>query len=156
MPIPTPHDRYDPTVTTWSLWGESKTRATLKVRQLPSDRCRRKYVRASACSLCMCSILAYRFSCGSDSHIHGSYLSACMVKIHLVGQCLHRPIGCNFYRRHHMKFWHYYCLKSPLCLIGYVFGTQDMAFLWVAVLSAFCIPLFAYLEENQWRNFFMC
>jgi hypothetical protein len=48
-----------------------------------------------------------------------------------------------------MKFWHYYCLKSPLCLIGYVFGTQDMAFLWVAVLSALCIPLFAYLEENQ-------
>jgi len=47
-----------------------------------------------------------------------------------------------------MKFWHYYCIKSPLCLIGYLFGTQDPAFLWVAVLSALCIPLFAYLENE--------
>jgi hypothetical protein len=48
-----------------------------------------------------------------------------------------------------MKFWHYYCLKTPLLLIGYVFGTHDMAFLYAATLSALAIPLFAYLENED-------
>jgi hypothetical protein len=45
-----------------------------------------------------------------------------------------------------MKFAHYYCLKSPLMLVAYLFGTQDPAFLIVAVLSALAIPIFFYLE----------
>jgi hypothetical protein len=46
-----------------------------------------------------------------------------------------------------MKIWHFYCIKSPLLLVGYLFGTQDPAFLIVALLSALAIPLFAYFGE---------
>ena len=46
-----------------------------------------------------------------------------------------------------MKIWHFYCIKSPLLLIAYLFGTQDPAFLIVALLSALAIPLFAYYNE---------
>jgi len=54
-------------------------------------------------------------------------------------QCIHKE--------NTMKFWHYYCIKSPLLLVGYLFGTQDPAFLFAAVLSALAIPLFAYCNE---------
>lgn len=46
-----------------------------------------------------------------------------------------------------MKFAHYYCLKAPLMLVAYLFGTQDPAFLIVAGLSALAAPLFFYVEQ---------
>ena len=46
-----------------------------------------------------------------------------------------------------MKFWHFYIIKSPLLLIGYVLGTHDVAFLYAAIGSLAAIPLFAYLEQ---------
>lgn len=46
-----------------------------------------------------------------------------------------------------MKFWHYYIAKAPLLLIGYIFGTHDVAFLYAAIGSLAAIPLFAYLEQ---------
>ena len=45
-----------------------------------------------------------------------------------------------------MKFAHYYCLKSPLMLVAYIWGTQDPAFLIAAGLSALAAPLFFYVE----------
>ena len=45
-----------------------------------------------------------------------------------------------------MKIYHFYMVKAPLCLIGYLAG-HDMTFLVVAALSALCIPLFAYFNE---------
>jgi len=46
-----------------------------------------------------------------------------------------------------MKFAHYYCLKAPLMLVAYLFGTHDPAFLIVAALSALAAPLFFYVER---------
>ena len=45
-----------------------------------------------------------------------------------------------------MKFAHFYCIKAPLMLVAYLFGTHDPAFLIVAGLSALAIPIFFYLE----------
>ena len=46
-----------------------------------------------------------------------------------------------------MKFWHFYTIKTPLLLIGYVLGTHDVAFLYAAIGSLVALPLFAYLEQ---------
>jgi len=46
-----------------------------------------------------------------------------------------------------MKFAYFYCIKAPLMLIAYLFGTHDQAFLIVAGLSALAAPLFFYLGE---------
>jgi len=45
-------------------------------------------------------------------------------------------------------FTMYLGLKACLCFIGYVFGTQDFAFLWAAVASLLFMPVFAYLENQ--------
>jgi hypothetical protein len=46
-----------------------------------------------------------------------------------------------------MKIWHFYCIKSPLLLIAYLFGTLDINFLIVAGLSAIAAAIFAYAGE---------
>ena len=46
-----------------------------------------------------------------------------------------------------MKIWHFYLIKSPLCFIAYIYGTQDSAFLYVAMLSLIAAPVFAYFNE---------
>jgi hypothetical protein len=46
-----------------------------------------------------------------------------------------------------MKIWHFYLIKSPLLLIAYVYGTQDVAFLYAALLSFTIMPVFAYFGE---------
>jgi len=46
-----------------------------------------------------------------------------------------------------MKFAHFYCIKAPLMLVAYLFGTHDQAFLIVAGLSALAAPLFFYVEQ---------
>lgn len=45
-----------------------------------------------------------------------------------------------------MKLAYFYCIKSPLMLVAYLFGTHDPAFLIVAGLSALAAPLFFYVE----------
>jgi len=46
-----------------------------------------------------------------------------------------------------MKFWHYLLIKSFLCFVAFAFGTQDMAFFWVATLSLIFTPIFFIANE---------
>jgi len=46
-----------------------------------------------------------------------------------------------------MKFYHYFMVKAPLLLVGYAFGSHDLAFLYAGLASLAFIPLFIYLGE---------
>ena len=46
-----------------------------------------------------------------------------------------------------MKIYHLYCIKAPLLFAGYVFGTQEAAFLYAGMLSLLAIPFTAWAEQ---------